>query len=425
MGSFYIATGLTGENKYINTVLGDNYDTPILILNFSDHEVLGIAYVATSATLYIVSTSDNQTTIGKIENFPSEGPYEVINLISLPVLTIVLTGLVYDLFNGSLYTLYVDFVTHNTVNLVRYDIATNELSYPTNTFSNQLTTIAQDNSGRFYSSQYQITEEDTSFFAYIDTYFENDNTTVTYRIDLSNIYPYVGSSSTISGLSFDSSGGLYAYISSNTQPLTEFQLVEITLPVNVMDNGYVSAIGDPSLVGSVVLSTMSACIHGSSQVLLENNTHKQIAQLTVSDTLLSPNGEKIKIRQIVPCGINGHNNNAQKCIVFEKDSISPNVPTQRFAVDPGHPICTIRQYKMYGISALKPAKLFLKDDKAISSSSYGIYNSTYFETGGLLQQPNMRYDLILCDNHKVFIANGIVIKSRIGFLNDKKGYNID
>jgi hypothetical protein len=94
-------------------------------------------------------------------------------------------------------------------------------------------------------------------------------------------------------------------------------------------------------------------------------------------------------------------------IVFEKNSIGKNIPNERFAIDPIHPMCTIKKYLRYGNKALRCAKTFINKRTIYCDNMDNIHNKGLLET-------NQRYDLIL-ENADVYIANNIVIKARQSF----------
>ena len=158
------------------------------------------------------------------------------------------------------------------------------------------------------------------------------------------------------------------------------------------------------LIANLTLFTPSACIHGTSKVHLIDNTEKRISKLTLSDMVLCPNGESAKIKQIVPCWNHLPNQPSHNMLVFEKDSICPNTPSERFVVDPRHPICTIDAYLKDGNRALKSAKTWINNKTIYNYGIDKIHNE------GLLEL-DIRYDLIL-ENSDVYIANNIVIKAR-------------
>lgn len=163
---------------------------------------------------------------------------------------------------------------------------------------------------------------------------------------------------------------------------------------------------------NMALFTPTACIHGSSKILLADCTLKRISKMTQSDTIQCPDGKHAKIKQIIPCWNAMPGQPSQCMIVFERDSICHNQPNERFAIDPKHPMCTIDDYLKDGQKALKCAIQYVNGDTIYSSSIDLIHNK------GILDQ-DIRYDLILEDSD-VYVANNLVIKTRFSF--KKTGY---
>lgn len=167
-----------------------------------------------------------------------------------------------------------------------------------------------------------------------------------------------------------------------------------------------------NLIANMTLFTATACIHGSSQILLMNETLKQISELTPSDIVLCPNNKYAQIKQIVPCWNNMPNRRSQNMIIFEKDSICQGSPNERFGIDPKHPMCTIDEYLKEGNQALQRAETFINNKTIYCDRINNIHNKGLLET-------NIRYDLIL-ENSDVYIANNLVIKARQSF--KRSGY---
>lgn len=177
--------------------------------------------------------------------------------------------------------------------------------------------------------------------------------------------------------------------------------------------GNMSTTFGENLITNMTLFTPTACIHGSSKVLLTCSEQKQISDLTLSVIVLCPNNKESKIEQIIPCWNNMPNQPSHDMIVFEKDSICKGSPSELFAIDPEHPMCTINEYLKDGHKALRRAKRFINVNKTIYCDKINNIHSK-----GILET-NMRYDLIL-ENSDVYIANNVVIKARKSF--NQKGY---
>jgi hypothetical protein len=158
-----------------------------------------------------------------------------------------------------------------------------------------------------------------------------------------------------------------------------------------------------NLITNMTLFTPSACIHGSSKVHLANGTQKAISKLSLRDIVICPKGKEAKIKQIVPCWNNLPGHLSQYMIVFEKDSICENTPSERFLIDPKHLMCTINEYLKDGNKALKCAREWVNNKT--------IYND---RIENIELEDNIRYDLVL-ENADVYIANNIVIRARQSF----------
>lgn len=171
---------------------------------------------------------------------------------------------------------------------------------------------------------------------------------------------------------------------------------------------------ETNLITNMTLFTPTACIHGSSKVFLANNAQKQISDLTLSDIVLCPDNKQAKIKQILPCWNNIPNHPSHDMIVFEKDSICQDTPSERFAIDPEHPMCTIDEYLKDGNKALRCSKTFINNKTICCDKIDNIHKRGILET-------NIRYDLIL-ENSDVYIANNVVIKARLSFKFNQKGY---
>ncbi len=164
---------------------------------------------------------------------------------------------------------------------------------------------------------------------------------------------------------------------------------------------------ESNAIANMTLFTPTACIHGASKVLLANKIQKQISKLTLADIVMCPSGEHAKIKEIIPCWNSVPGHTSEPMIVFEKDSIGHNIPSERFAIDPQHPICTIDEYLKDGNKALRRAETLINDGTIYRDRIDNIHSK------GVLEE-NIRYDLILEDSD-VYIANNMVIKARKSF----------
>ena len=155
-----------------------------------------------------------------------------------------------------------------------------------------------------------------------------------------------------------------------------------------------------------------ACIHNSSKILMANGSYKLVTDVTSGDELFSPDCKTTTVKEVVPCWLNVPNNPYHKCIVFEKDSLAPNMPNERFIIDPTHPMSTLKDYECNGLVV---AKDFVNGKT--------IYKTDYKEVQEMFPE-NMkhnRYDIVLTKGD-TYVANNVVVKSRVSFKN--AGYDL-
>jgi hypothetical protein len=161
---------------------------------------------------------------------------------------------------------------------------------------------------------------------------------------------------------------------------------------------------DSVLTGSVTLTL--ACIHGSSLIVTKNGL-KRIDQLNINDEVLSGDhlDEYAKIKAIAQCWIQ-HPGPSHDAIIFEPNSLANNEPSQRLIIDPGHPVSTQKEYLENGFESLRPAGSYLEDDNVNNTN---IYVKKW--TDPIIQeQPSVRFDLVLDEPYKIYVANGIVVR---------------
>lgn len=147
------------------------------------------------------------------------------------------------------------------------------------------------------------------------------------------------------------------------------------------------------------------CIHGSSLISMRDGL-KRVDQIHIGDEVVSGTNldEYAQVKGIAHCWLSflGFDHDA---IIFEKDSLGPNEPDRKLIIDPGHPMCTQKEYLDKGIGALRPAGTYweeLKGDK--------IYTKKWTDTF-VQEEPSRRYDLILEEPFNSYVANGMVIKT--------------
>ncbi len=136
------------------------------------------------------------------------------------------------------------------------------------------------------------------------------------------------------------------------------------------------------------------------------------------------------VKAVVPCWLKHPTmtDSFHRCLVFERDSIAPGVPRLRFTVDLGHPICSPADYAALGEAALKPAIAFYRrDGPAATAGEMRLtdWQTVYDEeekagdTNGPARSDAVkslarcRYDLLLATPRGTYVANGVVVASRV------------
>ena len=169
---------------------------------------------------------------------------------------------------------------------------------------------------------------------------------------------------------------------------------------------YTFVIVDTGEVVSEIFSLtimIDICIHGSSMITLPNNQLIEIFKLQPNQLILAADGQHTNIIEAVPCWT--RNDQCGDCIIFEKDSLGVGIPSDRFAVDAGHPICPPDSYNLNSQACLMPAKYFV--------NNRDIYIVKWEDVKNLLPGENKRYDIIMKeDSCKAYIANGMIVKAR-------------
>ena len=196
------------------------------------------------------------------------------------------------------------------------------------------------------------------------------------------------------------------FSSSNVGPIMQPNPGTFTLSFNDVPPTTTGQINLTIAAGIISGSTTAtiACIHGSSLIVTLNGL-KRIDQLTVDDQVLSGCNlnEFVKIKSVAQCWIQhpGPNHDA---VIFEPHSLDENNPYQRLIIDPGHPMCSRKEFLESGIAALRPAGSYLQ------KGNERIYVMKW--TNPIIQEdPSVRYDLILEDPYCTYIANGVVVRS--------------
>jgi len=156
-----------------------------------------------------------------------------------------------------------------------------------------------------------------------------------------------------------------------------------------------------------------SCLHGSSLLELEDGSFKRIDKIKKGEKILSLNYNSIKsypkIEEIVQCWLiprtEGLPEIPHDCIIFEKDSLCKNIPSEKLIIDPYHPICEPKNYKNNG--SLKPAVEFL------NPKNPNIYIDKWTDQLVQKEDPSCRWDLVLEKGYNSYMASGMVVKSRL------------
>ena len=177
----------------------------------------------------------------------------------------------------------------------------------------------------------------------------------------------------------------------------------------VSSDGIIAAneiLGRPSsgIPGGVDASITILCLHGSSMIQMKEGT-KRLDQIKIGDEVLSHNLKYAKVKDIAQCWLSfmGIDHDA---IVFEPNSLGENEPSEKLIIDPGHPICTKKEYFEKGIEALRPAGSYWEELK-----SEKIYIKKWTDIF-VQDEPSVRYDLILEEPYHMYIANNIIVRSK-------------
>lgn len=148
--------------------------------------------------------------------------------------------------------------------------------------------------------------------------------------------------------------------------------------------------------------SLSLCIHSSSKIKLYNQEELEICLIKPGMRLFNPDHTISTVDQVIQCWSGVYDQIFTDCVIFEPNSLGQNIPSTRFAVDPGHPICNSNEYNKIG---LQQAKNYVNNKD--------IYLVKWNEVENLLPGKNKRYDIVLSEeSSNVYIANNIIVKSR-------------
>lgn len=188
----------------------------------------------------------------------------------------------------------------------------------------------------------------------------------------------------------------------------------------------------------------AACLHHSSLIQMEKaGQSTPIYLLQPGDRVRLADGQVGIVDQVVECPLADASNRGAShlCLIFEPDSIAPGIPTQRLAIDPGHPICKPEDFLERGHDALWMARSYATrfmspagksptlctwetvhehmSDNSKDAPLQQLQQSTKDTKAHLQQQPglshSMRFDLILQGKSvgpRAYLANGVAVLSR-------------
>jgi hypothetical protein len=222
------------------------------------------------------------------------------------------------------------------------------------------------------------------------------------------------SSSPVSSVANNQSNNIYYYYNV----LNELWSTEGTLNTTFrVDNSDGSNTLDAQTLKQVYYPILffgpTACIHSSSKVLLSDGSYKLITNVTSGDQVYSPDCKTAIVKEVVPCWLKVPNNPFHKCVVFEKDSLAPNVPSELFIIDPGHPMSFATNYDNNGLMSAKE----YVNGKTIYTSDYNDIKERFPE-----DMKHNRYDLVL-NRGDTYVANNVIVKSRTSF--KTAGYDLE
>lgn len=256
----------------------------------------------------------------------------------------------------------------------------------------------------------------------------------------------------ISGLCFDANDTLWAaaFTTQTAGPSSLFSISNVTGTWVATNRGPIPTSDNTKVLGTLA-ALPPACVHETSLVNLPGSERRMIRDLKQGEWICLANGHLSRVKHVVACGtrnpVSIFGENSHMCLVFEPDSMAPGVPTARFAVDPGHPICDPRDYAAVGHLALRMARVWFSLAKPGS-----VIMTTWDQVEALLRSaaainpalalrgwknedpdksvqsvkdftngrdrtdsekgPLVRYDLILEDGPTAYVANGVAVFSR-------------
>lgn len=223
----------------------------------------------------------------------------------------------------------------------------------------------------------------------------------------------------IFALAFNASGVLYGSMERQRGRNSVGVLITINLTTNpgqITEIGLINQAGDPLVSPDAIVFFPAICVHGSSLITMADGERMSISNVKKGATILGADGKVTPVTDVLPCWLKVPMNPAyHSCIVFEPNSLGIGVPDRRFAIDPGHPMCTPAEFRKGGLSALKEAKhYFQRGERRRRSSKKRIQVTDWEKVQDLLPGAQRRYDLLMPhDSCGAYLANGVVVKARV------------
>jgi hypothetical protein len=371
-------TGHSDITQYVFEVRGAAYNatngTLYTLIKYTDTS--GVIHYRLAKTLNFSPVDTNQIVLDSSNyidmNIGAYSPTIFCNLTITPVSNVLICGAT----NGSIFELNLN----GSINTLEYAYANNNQGTVVASSAILLIGIYNDGSNDIYRN-----------------YSENTN------------YSILNSDDFITSVAYNILDYKYYYYNILTQLSVTNGTIENTSTVGAtLINQENKNYNNPILFFGPI-----ACIHSSSKVLLSDGSYKLITNVTSGDQVYSPDCKTAIVKEVVPCWLKVPNNPFHKCVVFEKDSLAPNVPSELFIIDPGHPMSFATNYDNHG---LRSAKEYV-NGKTIYMSDYNDVKEMFPE-----DMKHNRYDLVL-NRGDTYVANNVIVKSRTSF--KTAGYDLE
>lgn len=224
--------------------------------------------------------------------------------------------------------------------------------------------------------------------------------------------------------SLNFSTSVFTYIFKVTFKTTDTIGIWTTLPPPTT----IQSIPITSLLGNKLIFNIPKCIAQDAQVLMHDNTYKLIQDVQVGDKVLNDTESSLSYYLVSDVYVTTVKNSNVDLVVFEKDSILPNIPTSKLIMTSNHLIVSSELAYKFNRSLherLIPRNLTNKTTIRRYVNGYQVYSKSKKPIGTPLtlhqitgtNQLNL-YDLKLVDAidgnvvNDGYIVNGIKVKSR-------------